>query len=163
MSRKSLFSCFLMRILPSFSLTLLSIILISSWRSFLSRCISSASIARVRWSFSTPLLENTLALITIPWTPGGTFNDVSLTSPALSPNIALSSLSSGDSWVSPFGVTLPTKISPELISAPILMIPLSSKFFKASSPTFGISLVISSLPSFVSRETTSNSSIWTEV
>jgi len=41
--------------------------------------------------------------------------------------------------------------------------PLSSRFFSASSPTFGISLVISSFPSFVSLETASNSSIWIEV
>ena len=37
-----------------------------------------------------------------------------LTSPAFSPKIARSSFSSGVSWVSPFGVTLPTRMSPGL-------------------------------------------------
>ena len=41
--------------------------------------------------------------------------------------------------------------------------PASSRFFSASSPTFGMSRVISSWPSLVSRAITSNSSIWIEV
>ena len=52
-------------------------------------------------------------------TPGGTLREVSLTSPALSPNIALNSLSSGDNCVSPFGEILPTNISLGFTSAPI--------------------------------------------
>ena len=39
---------------------------------------------------------------------------VSRTSPAFSPKMARSSFSSGDSWVSPFGVILPTRMSPGL-------------------------------------------------
>src|SRR3569833_1203322 len=41
--------------------------------------------------------------------------------------------------------------------------PASSRFFSASSETFGISRVISSGPSLVSRAFTSNSSMWIEV
>ena len=37
---------------------------------------------------------------------------MSRTSPAFSPKIARRSFSSGESWVSPFGVILPTRISP---------------------------------------------------
>ena len=44
--------------------------------------------------------------------PDGTRSDVSFTSDAFSPKIARSSFSSGVSWVSPFGVTLPTSTSP---------------------------------------------------
>ena len=42
--------------------------------------------------------------MTVPVTPGGTRSEVSRTSPAFSPKIARSSRSSGESWVSPFGV-----------------------------------------------------------
>ena len=41
--------------------------------------------------------------------------------------------------------------------------PDSSKFLNASSLVFGISLVISSGPNFVSRAITSYSSMWMEV
>ena len=54
-------------------------------------------------------------------------------------------------------------MSPDLTSAPILIIPRSSISLSASSPTFGISLVISSGPSFVSLASDSYSSMWTEV
>ena len=67
-----------------------------------------------RSSFSVPLRENTWALMTMPCTPGGTRSEVSRTSPAFSPKIARSSFSSGESWVSPFGVILPTRMSPRL-------------------------------------------------
>src|SRR5206468_193872 len=95
--------------------------------------------------------------------PGGTVSDVSRTSPAFSPKIARSSFSSGVSCVSPFGVILPTRISPGFTFAPIRTIPESSRSFRASSETFGISLVTSSLPSLVSRAWISNSSMWIEV
>ena len=95
-------------------------------------------------------LVNTFASTIIPYSPCGTFREVSLTSRAFSPKIARSSLSSAVSSVSPFGVTFPTRISPARTSAPIRMIPLSSRSLSASSPTPGISLVISSGPSFVS-------------
>ena len=104
-------------------------------------------------------LVNILTSTTVPASPCGTLNDVSLTSLDFSPKIALKSLSSAVSSVSPFGVTLPTNISPGLTSAPILMIPSSSRSFNTSSPTFGISLVISSGPSFVSRHSQFYSSI----
>ena len=54
----------------------------------------------------------------VPFIPDGTRNDVSFTSDAFSPKIARSSFSSGVSCVSPFGVTLPTRMSPVLTSAP---------------------------------------------
>ncbi len=77
--------------------------------------------------------------------------------------MARSSRSSGVSTVSPLGVTLPTRMSPGLTSAPMRMMPLSSRSFSASSPTLGMSRVISSLPSLVSRASISNSSMWIEV
>ena len=63
----------------------------------------------------------------------------------------IAELSSEVNSAIPFGVTLPTKISPSFTSVPITTIPLSSKFLRASSLTLGISLVISSGPNFVSR------------
>ena len=95
----------------------------------------------------------------MPSDPGGNLNEVSLTSVDFSPNIALNNFSSGVTGLSPLGVTFPTKISPGLTSAPTYTMPASSKLESISSPTFGISLVISSDPSFVSRDITSNSSI----
>jgi hypothetical protein len=50
--------------------------------------------------------------MTTPSIPGGTLSDESFTSFAFSPKIAVSSFSSGDSSVSPFGVILPTRMSP---------------------------------------------------
>ena len=125
--------------------------------------ISNSSMARVRSSFSTPLREKTLASITTPSAPGGTRREVSFTSPAFSPKMARNNFSSGESWVSPLGVTLPTRISPDLISAPMRITPDSSRLRNASSLTLGISRVISSLPSLVSRATVSNTSICSEV
>jgi hypothetical protein len=80
-----------------------------------------------RSSFSTPLREKTLASMTCPSTPGGTRSEVSRTSPAFSPKIARRSFSSGESWVSPFGVILPTRMSPGLTSAPMRTMPDSSR------------------------------------
>ena len=102
---------------------------------------------------------NTLTSTTMPSVPCGTRSDVSRTSRAFSPKIACSSRSSAVSSVTPFGVTLPTRMSPALISAPTRMMPRSSRFCSASSPTFGMSRVISSGPSFVSRASDSYSSI----
>ena len=80
---------------------------------------------------------------------------MSLTSRVFSPNIACNNFSSEvNSWT-PFGVTLPTKISPSCTSVPILIIPSASRLRLASSPTFGISRVISSGPSLVSRQSMS--------
>ena len=63
----------------------------------------------------------------------------------------------------PSGVILPTRMSPGFTSAPMRTMPDSSRSLRASSPTFGMSRVTSSLPSFVSRATHSNSSMWIEV
>ena len=101
--------------------------------------------------------------ITTPRNDGEAFNDASLTSPALSPNIALKSFSSGVGSDSPLGVTLPIKISPGLTSAPIRIIPFSSKSLVASSLTFGISLVNSSCPNLVSRTSKACSTICKDV
>jgi len=98
-----------------------------------------------------------------PASPCGTRREVSRTSRAFSPKIARNNLSSAVSSVSPFGVTLPTKISPARTSAPIRIIPSASRSRRASSATFGISCVISSGPSFVSRASHSYSSIWIDV
>ena len=69
----------------------------------------------------------------------------------LSPKMARSRRSSAVSSVSPLGVTLPTRMSPARISVPFLIIPSAVRSFRASSPTLGISRVISSGPSLVSR------------
>jgi len=55
----------------------------------------------------------------VPVTPGGTRRDVSRTSAAFSPKMARRSFSSGVIGLSPFGVTLPTRMSPALTSAPM--------------------------------------------
>ena len=91
----------------------------SSSRSLASRSISARSMASARTSFSTPRREKTRTSSTVPDTPGGTFSDVSRTSAAFSPKIARNSFSSGVIGVSPFGVTLPTRMSPGLTSAPM--------------------------------------------
>ena len=121
----------------SLSLTLLALSFIALWNNFL--------------SITTPLRE------------GEAFKDASLTSPALSPKIALKSFSSGVGSDSPFGVILPIKMSPGLISAPILIIPFSSRSLVASSLTLGMSAVSSSAPNFVSLTSREYSSIWIEV
>ena len=107
--------------------------------------------------------ENNLVSITTPWIEGGVLRDASFTSPALSPKIARKSFSSGEGSDSPFGVILPIRISPSLISAPTRIIPFSSRSLVASSETLGISGVNSSSPRLVSRTSSSNSSICNEV
>ena len=57
--------------------------------------------------------------MTVPSMPEGRRSEVSFTSEAFSPKIARSSFSSGVSWVSPLGVTLPTRMSPSCTSAPM--------------------------------------------
>ena len=70
--------------------------------------------ALARSSFSIPLREKILTPTMMPSMPGGHSSDASRTSPAFSPKMARSSFSSGVSCVSPFGVTLPTRMSPGL-------------------------------------------------
>src|SRR5699024_5708627 len=62
----------------------------------------------------------------------------------------------------PVGVTLPTRRSPSVTSAPMRMMPRSSRSARASGEMFGMSRVISSAPSLVSRASTSCSSMWIE-
>jgi hypothetical protein len=54
-------------------------------------------------------------------------------------------------------------MSPGLTLAPMRMMPLSSRSRRKVSETFGMSRVISSGPSLVSRDSISNSSMWMEV
>ena len=56
--------------------------------------------------------------ITVPYSPGGTRREVSLTSRAFSPKMARRRRSSAVSSVSPLGVILPTRMSPARTSAP---------------------------------------------
>ena len=77
-----------------------------------------------RWM---PSRVKTCTSMTVPLMPDGTRSDVSFTSEAFSPKIARSSFSSGVSWVSPFGVTLPTSTSPASTSAPMYTMPDSSR------------------------------------
>ena len=135
-----------------------------------SRLRSSASLARSftcflrsRGSRRTSLSAETFTSITIPCVPLGTVSDVSRTSAAFSPKIARNNRSSGASSVSLLGVILPTRMSPGDTSAPGRITPSRLRFRRASSPTFGISRVISSGPNLVSRAPTSNSVIWIEV
>ena len=72
-----------------------------------------------RSSFSTPWRLKTRTSTTVPVTPGGRRSDVSRTSEAFSPKMARSSFSSGVIGLSPFGVILPTRMSPGLTSAPM--------------------------------------------
>lgn len=87
---------------------------------------------------------NTFTSKIIPPPPCGTRSDVSRTSRAFSPKIACNRRSSAVNSVTPLGVTLPTSKSPSFTSAPTRMIPRSSRLRNASSPTFGMSRVISS-------------------
>ena len=102
--------------------------------------------------------------MTVPDSPCGTFIEVSRTSRAFSPKIARSRRSSGVSSVSPLGVTLPTRMSPvvhlgtDADDAALVEVGQST-----SSETLGMSRVISSGPSLVSRASTSCSSMWIEV
>ena len=57
--------------------------------------------------------------MTVPDSPWGTLRDVSRTSRAFSPKMARSSFSSGVIGLSPFGVILPTRMSPAFTSAPM--------------------------------------------
>ena len=100
--------------------------------------------------------------MTLPPSPCGTLRLVSRTSRAFSLKMARMSFSSAVSSVSPFGVTLPTRRSPELTSAPMRTMPRSSRSLSDSSERFGMSRVISSSPSLVVRASTSYSSMWIE-
>ena len=91
----------------------------SSSRSLARRSISSRSIAWARSSLSTPWRLKTRTSTIVPVTPGGTRSEVSRTSEAFSPKMARSSFSSGVIGLSPFGVILPTRMSPAWTSAPM--------------------------------------------
>ncbi len=136
---------------------------ISSLRSFSIFSTCSRSIDLARSSLGTPLREKIFTSTMVPSMPGGVTSEASRTSPAFSPKMARSSFSSGESWVSPLGVTLPTSTSPGRTLAPIRMMPLSSRSRRLTSLTFGMSRVISSGPSLVSRASISSSSMWIEV
>ena len=129
-------------------------------RSFSSFSRRRTSPIRSPRSFSTTwssIREKIFTSITTPSIPGGTLSEESLTSLAFSPKIAVSNFSSGDNSVSPFGVILPTRMSPGFTCAPMRTMPRSSRSSNASSETFGISRVISSWPRLVSRTWSSNS------
>ena len=136
---------------------------ISSARLRSSFSICSCSICLARSSFSCPLRLKMRTSTIVPSMPGGQVSDASRTSPAFSPKMARSSFSSGVNWVSPLGVTLPTRMSLCPTLAPMRMIPESSRSRSACSLTLGMSRVISSGPSLVSRASISNSSMWMEV
>jgi hypothetical protein len=95
--------------------------------------------------------ENNFLSITTPVALGGTLKKHLLHHPLCHRKIARRSFSSGVGSVSPFGVILPIKDITFFDSAPMRMIPFSSRSLVASSLTFGISAVNSSTPRFVSR------------
>ena len=107
--------------------------------------------------------ERNLTSMTLPRSPWGTRRDVSFTSRAFSPKMALSSFSSAVSSVSPLGVILPTSMSPGPTSAPARTTPKSSRLRRPSSPTLEMSRVISSGPSLVSLASTSYFSMCMDV
>ena len=112
--------------------------------------LSKSSLSLVRLRLSLTALANNFLSKTTPCNDGEAFNEASFTSPALSPKIARNNFSSGVGSDSPLGVIFPIRMSPGFTSAPIRIIPFSSKSLVASSETLGISLVNSSLPNFVS-------------
>ena len=124
---------------------------------------SNFSFSSLLFFLSLMFLENSFLSTTTPLNEESAFSEASFTSPALSPKIALNSFSSGVGSDSPFGVIFPIRMSPGFTSAPILIIPFSSRSLVASSDTFGISAVSSSIPSLVSRTSKEYSSMWIEV
>jgi len=82
--------------------------------------------------------------------PAGNLIDESFTSFDLSPKIALSNLSSGESSCSHFGVIFHTRMEPPSTLAPTLTIPSTSKSLSFEPDTFGISSVVCSGQSLVS-------------
>ena len=128
-------------------------------------CWSSSSFffSVLRARSSRSLRENILMSTTMPSMPGGALRLASRTSPAFSPKIAFSSRSSGVSSVSPFGVILPTRMSPAFTWAPMRTMPSSSRFGEhllAHVRDLARDLL---LPAFVSRTCVSNSSMWIDV
>ena len=133
----------------------------SFWHSASSSAMMSLSFDFALRSLTTR--ENKRFPMTTPFIEGPALSDAFFTSPALSPKMARNSFSSGVGSVSPLGVILPINISPSLTSAPTRIKPFSSKSLVASALTFGMSLVNSSKPRFVSRTSRVNSSMWIEV
>ena len=86
--------------------------------SFLIFAKRSSSILTALVSFSTRSRVKTCTSITTPDFDAPIRNEESLTLLAFSPKIARNNFSSGESTVSLFGVTLPTRISPPLTRAP---------------------------------------------
>ena len=112
-----------------------------------------------RSSFSVPLREKMRALMTMPPTPGGTLERaVAHVAGLLAEDRAEELL---------FGGELGLALRRDLADQDVARLHLgadahdadSSRSLRASSPTFGMSRVISSLPSLVSRATHSNSSM----
>ena len=107
--------------------------------------------------------EKTLTLITLPHSPCGTRSEVSLTSRAFSPKMARSSFSSAEE----FRLALGGNLAHQDIVRPDLGADADDAVFVQFAQAFladvGISRVISSGPSLVSRASTSCFSMWMEV
>ena len=117
-----------------------------------------------RSSFSVPLREKTRALMTMPPTPGGTLERaVADVAGLLAEDGSKELLLGGELRLALRGDLADQDVARVAPRRRCGRCPLSSRSFRASSPTFGMSRVISSLPSFVSRATHSNSSMWIEV
>jgi hypothetical protein len=84
----------------------------------------------VRFGRLGSLRADTFTSMTMPYVPLGTRSEVSFTSAAFSPKMARSNRSSGASSVSPFGVILPTRMSPGLTSAPTRITPSCPRIFQ---------------------------------
>jgi hypothetical protein len=95
--------------------------------------------------------------------PEGTVRDVSFTSAAFSPKMARRRRFLGGQ----LGLALGRDLADEDVAGLDLRADaddaVGSRLRRASSPTFGMSRVISSGPSLVSRAPISNSSMWIEV
>ena len=147
---------------PSSSLVSFSMTVVRNFSRFVACSFfsTSSSFLTLALAFLSLLgLVKSLVSTTTPCIEGGAFREASLTSPALSPKMALSNFSSGVGSDSPLGVILPIRISPSLTSVPTLTMPSASRWLMASSLTLGISEVNSSSPSLVSLTANENSSI----
>ena len=100
--------------------------------------------------FSTPSRVKTCTSITVPETPFGTQRRVFNVRRFLTEDRGRSSFSSGVSWVSPLGVTLPTGCHRRSLQRRYTRYRFIQQE-SAASPTLGMSAVISSGPSLVSR------------
>ena len=122
----------------------------------------------VRWQARAHLYPrrrrvNTRTSTTVPYTPGGTRKDVSLTSEAFSPKMARKKFFFWRHWVSPFGVTLPTEYRRASLPRQCERCRLHRDFSGFFADVRNIAGDFFSARVWYRAPCTSNSSIWMEV